>query len=284
MDPKDADGMTDRDATALRTAEAIRSLATTPAAKSPKSPASPNKPAAPVAPATLEPPPIPDGPDAPAVPEVSRWPGEDALPTPGEILEVPVLRVGAFAGAGFITPMPTVAAGLSLRGQISPKFNIAALIMGTKNIDEGDEELDHDIYSARASLLASWEILGANHSWTPSIGGGLFGEFRYWNYSGWTALDEGPRGDEITLGSSYYTPVHEGALVGVGFAATAGISIAHPWRFRFDVHADMRMIDVAVDGSGQEEMAPELGSSVLGTFGIEYDFITKPVLMNTARR
>lgn len=175
-----------------------------------------------------------------------------------------------------MAPSPTVVVGLSLRGQLSRHMNIAALVMATKNVDEHDrEEGVFDIYGARAALLSSWEIFGADHAWTPSLGGGVVGEFRYWNGIG--GFDH----DEPVL--SYYTPVYEGSLVGVGLAATAGISVAQPWRFRFDIHADVRMVTWELFGDGHEQVASDFAPSVLGTFGIEYDFVTEPVLAPVAR-
>lgn len=281
MEPKNADGLTDRDATALRTAEAIRSLATTPAKVVTAQPAAAEPPTAPAA-VIAEPTPASVSPDPPPVPAATTWSGQDTVQH--EVHEMPVVRLALFAGAGYLAPEPALVGGVSLRGQITPKFNIAGLLMGSKNIDHDDHhDTDLELYSARAALLASWEILGADHLWTPSIGGGMFAELRYWRFAGFRSLDEPPPRDDILLSASS-VGLTEGAMASGGLAATAGISVAHPWRFRFDIHADVRMIDVQLDGAGHDEMAPELAPSVMATVGIEYDFITRPVLTHTARR
>lgn len=260
LETEDGDGMTDRDATALRAAEAIRSLVTTPKKKpGPPPPAAPETPA----PAAV--------PTVPAVVPATVNVGADGVTEPAEIRQMPVFRMALFSGGGIVARDPSLVVGLSLRGQLSRYMNIAGLVMATKNVDDdGHEGSMFDIYGARAALLTSWEILGADNVWTPSLGGGVIGDFRYWNGIG------GFGHDETVL--TYYTPVYEGGSGGVGLAATAGISVAKPWRFRFDVHADVRMVTWELFGDGHDQVASDLAPSVVGTFGIEYDFITKPVL------
>jgi hypothetical protein len=284
LEPGDQDGMTNRDATALRTAEAIRSLVTTPG-KKPKA----DEPEAPPSahPLPPEPPPIPD---TPPVPDAS-WSGKDDVEPLTEVRDMPVFRMGLFSGGGMLTPSPALVLGASARLQLAPKLNIAAVLMGSKNV--GDTEIngfEYDVWGARGSVLMSWEILGADNVWTPSLGGGVFGEFRYWEMTGSYVIQQGGGGDcgadtcvPIAV-TEYATLVHDGAMAGAGASAKAGISVARPFRFRFDVHADLRMLTVELDGSGHDQMAPALAPSILGTFGIEYDFVTRRVVEQTAKR
>lgn len=280
LESSEGDGMSDGQATALRAAEAIRSLVTTPKkkrrkAKPPVEPA-PETAAPPV---TAEPETTPPVPETPPIP-TATWPGRDGIE--GEIHNLPVVRIGLFGGGGVVVPAPTFALGVSLRGQVTPHFNVAGMVIGTRNLGaDGFEDEHHNIYGVRAALLASWEILGADHSWTPTLGGGLFAEARYWEGDGFGHDEPIPLGRYET---SLYSPFYDGAMAGAGLVATAGFSIAHPFRFRFDVLADVRMITVELDGIGHDDMAPELAPSIIGTIGFEYDLITRPVRAKTARR
>ncbi len=285
LDPADSDGMTDLDATALRTAEAIRSLVTTPIGE--KRSASPGANTAddhdaPDAATSSESPSI--NTDPPPVPPATIRPKMDVAMRHPPHDRIPVFRMGLFGGAGFLAPSPAMVVGLSMRGQLSPDFNIAGLLMGSKNI--GDVDFGSgafDIFSARATMLTSWEMLGANHAWTPSLGAGVFGDVRRWvrvPFGG----DMVPLSGDNVLMTTIGRGLSEGSAAGVGLAMVAGISVSHPWRLRFDVHANMQLFTVELDGGSHDEMAPTLEPSVLGTIGFEYDFVTRPTVEHTARR
>ncbi len=279
-----ADGMTHDDATALRAAEAIRSLVVAPGARAAEADV-PDDPA--TKPAT-EPDPADAAAERAAVTLLSPEPiaismplrttrGDVLRPREEDILRLPVLRASLFSGGGFLAPFPAMVVGVGLRGQVAPKLNIAGLITGMKDLGHNGPGGDYDVFSARATILASWEILGADNFWTPTLGGGLFGEAREWTGVNERLANVGS-GDPSTI-------FFDGSMIGMGLAATAGISVARPWRFRFDIHADVRVATWEGSGNGQDEFAPEYAPSVLGTFGIEYDLIERAVLRkNTASR
>jgi hypothetical protein len=153
--------------------------------------------------------------------------------------------------------------------------------MGTKNLGDGDFESGRhdDVAGARASLLASWEILGADNFWTPTLGGGVFGEMRAWERSS-------PIAGLVTPREPSEDPLLDGSVVGAGMSATMGVSIARPWRFRFDLYADMRLATWELSGTGHADLAPELVPSVLATLGVEYDLVSRAMLKpkTSARR
>ncbi len=258
----DADGMADRDATALRTAEAIRSMVNTPKKKStPKAPKKSKGKGA-------KPPPVLH---APVVPSPTY--GKDDVDP--DLQEIPVLRAGIMAGGGMVGDDPSLTLGLSLRGQVTPHFNVSAHVLGTRSVFEKDfNDNRFDIYGARGAVVANWEILGAHNSWTPSIGGGFFGEYRSWE--GTIPGSPSPCPEPYLCVQGFPSEEHlEGSMGGAGLIATAGISVARPWRFRFDVMADLRMVTVELDGNGHDYMIGEIRPTVLATFGLEFDFITR---------
>ncbi len=285
----ESDGMTNQEATALRTAEAIRSLVTTPSPKTRPPAGAPeveDTPAPPAPAASMPPTPPPASPAAgsgrppasPLGPDLDA----DAAWAPGDIRDLPVLRLAVFGGGGLSSPSPFALAGLGLRGQLTRSVSMAGLVMAGKSVGEYDDDSVHyDIWGVRAALLTSWEILGADNVWTPSIGGGVVGELQNW--SGISALSVD---DDVppVASSTYMLPHYDGSLLGVGLAATAGISVGHPWRFRFDVMADVRMLTIALDGAPPDDVAPTLAPTVMGMVGLEYDLVTRPILRHTASR
>ncbi len=188
-------------------------------------------------------------------------------------LEVGVLGLSLFGGSGYVAPSPAVAFGFAARGHASQHLDVAAIVMGTVGVGQAlrKQHARHN-YTAKTALVASWNMLGPEHGWVPSIGTGIVVDYRWWRNN-----VHNERADDDQQGS-------RGAF---GVALTAGISFAHPLRFRFDVYGDVDLVNWKDVGDGHGEMAPLFVPSVLGVVGFEYDIVSRsaaPTGTNAAKR
>jgi len=246
----DGDGLAAGDATALRVAEAIRlSVAPSP------EPADESQAAAPEE-------------HRPRVPSRSRadaTPDEETAPP-----AMPVLR-GVVLGGGGVNPEPAVVLGGGLRGQITPRVNASGLVLATGSMDPGDHAEAPTMQSVKLALMASWEVLGATSSWSPAVGGGLVWEYRWWEK---LTYEQG-----VPVDTAY-----EGGQMGLGYAVMAGIRSGPPFRFRFDVYADVRSQSWEVHGSGHHhpDVEADVDATLMATVGADIDFYSRPVMTHRA--
>jgi hypothetical protein len=270
-------GMSKREVTAIQTAEAIRSLV---AARAPRpEPAPPAPPEAPAVPEAPLPPPAP-----PPLTQLAPMAPPAWIPAPDAALpsrEQVVFRLGLVGGGGYAPPLPTLATGVSLRGQINPHLNVTGLLLAMPQIGDGEvQDYYVSAFGARGSLLLSWEILGVDHIWTPSIGGGLSAEYRFWDMAPMPyRTAELP--SESVADMTYES---QGSAIGVGVTATVGFSFSRPWRGRVDLFSDLRMARFVIADRHADIAMPAFAPSILATVGFEYDLVREVVPARAARR
>lgn len=247
-------GLATGDATALRVAEAIRLRVTEPAPEPPVE-EPPAEAAEAVAPVTATA--VTTAPTADEVEPLAR--------------RRPIIRAAFFAGGG-LNPEPAAALAIGLRGQVSPHFHITGLGMFAHNL-EGVDRSKLAVVSTKAAILGSWELFGADSDWSPSVGGGVVGEYRWWR-KGAPWRDGAPA-----------EPEFEGSNFGLGYAVMAGIRSAAPRRFRFDIYADVRTQSWRHAGSGHDEpgVDHDLHGTVMATFGIDVDLFSRPAPTSSTR-
>ena len=279
-------GLAAGDAAALRAAEAVRLLLGTPAESDELPPREPEAPAPSVAPPAAATTPVTGGPTprptlarvaVPSQPHPSVLVNGGAADAVIGVPETPIFRAGLFTGAGYAAPSPLLAVGLTGRWSPSVYFNLGAAVTATRNLppeldveevwrleSAGQHASVNDIYGLKVAALASWDILGNDHAWTPSLGAGPLINLRWWSMN-FQHIDE-----RRQLASA---DTLDGSDGGFGFAFAAGVSIAQPWRLRIDVQADLNVATWIMSADSTERVAPAWTPTVIGTAGFEYDLV-----------
>ncbi len=281
--PTGEDGMSGRDAAALRAAETIRHLVNA------QSPA--KTPDAVPAEATQ---PEPEPEKVIKVPSVAITVeddlGADAV-RPGR--EVPVFRLGAHGGVaalGFQNTYgerafaPSWAVGLNLVGDVAPNADLRGQLTFMRNFDDRNYG-QGDVWAARANLLAEWQAFGSDAKFTPVLGGGLYGEVmrnedHYEEWYDWSDDFYDPDTGDYSGPVQGYAYIQEDRLMfNSGLTASAGLTAGRGFRFRLDAQASLQLLSLG--GHDTFYVVP----SAMITAGLDWDVVTTtPEPNQVARR
>ena len=263
---EDDSGMRVEDATALRIAEAIRSLVQT----APRSAAIAQFYGMPPPP----PPPTPPPPPPAAPPPPPGWspfghppppPPFDVPAEPDAPPSMPMFRLGATAGVYAAEPTAGGTIGVTLRGQLLPILTLGGSVHYFISLGE-HKNADHkwDSSGMTWQLFSDWEILGADNGWTPHIGAGWRSELGFHH------------GSPLSFPQTAL-PV-DGMTLATGVVGRAGFNIAAPWRFRLDVESGARLLSTRfaeVSAISDSTPAPAFVFGLRA--GVEYDLVqSKP--------
>lgn len=266
------DGMSGRDAAALRAAETIRHLVN--AQSRSKTPdAVPDD----------EPETEPEPAKVIQVPSVAITVEDDlAADTVNPSREVPVFRLGAHGGVAALGYQntygerafaPSWAAGLSLVGDVAPNADLRGQLTFMRNFDDRHYG-EGDVWSARATFIAEWQAFGSDAKFTPVLGGGLYGEVMRNDdhHEAWYDWSDEFYDPET---GDYWGPVQDVAYIqeerlmfNSGLTASAGLTAGRGFRFRLDAQASLQLLSLG--GHDTFYVVP----SAMITAGLDWDVVT----------